>query len=151
MKISLRNFVLKMLYVRRHMLCQKFIKVTPISLHFIPLLIHYNVGSFLTELLTPLTHNEFVLKDYCDAAAKNCNIPAQLFDNGYIFVLFDVTSLLINVLLNRKVNIILDHVYNENLLNTNLKLRRLKKVIKDTCIKTVFVANKKLYQQTDGI
>ena len=78
------------------------------------------------------------------AAAKICNIPPQLFDN-------DVNSLFTNVPLNRIVNIILDCVYNENLVNTNLIKRTLKKLIKDACNKTVFTANEKLYQQTDGV
>ena len=78
------------------------------------------------------------------AAAKICNIPPQLFDN-------DVNSLFTNVPLNRIVNIILDCVYNENLVNTNLRKRTLKKLIEDTCSKTVFTANEKLYQQIDGV
>ena len=112
---------------------------------------YYDVGSFLTELLTPLTHKEFVLKDSFDAAAKICNIPPQLFDNGYILTSFGVTSLFKNVPLNRTVNIILDRVYNENLVNTNIRKRTLKKQIKDTCSKTVITTNKKLYQQIDGV
>ena len=74
---------------------------------------YYNVGSFLTELLTALTHCEFVLKDSFGAAGKIRNIPPQLFDNGYIFASFDGTSLFTKVLLNRAVNIILDCVFNE--------------------------------------
>ena len=62
------------------------------------------VGSFLTELLTLPTHNEFVLKDSFEAAVKIRDIPLQLFDNGYIFASFDVTSLFTNVPLNRTVN-----------------------------------------------
>ena len=91
------------------------------------------------------------MKDSFHAAAKFCNIPTQLFDNGYIFASFDVSSLFINVPLNRTVNIILDRVYNENLVKKNLRKRTLKKLIKDTCRKTVFTANKKLYQQIDGV
>ena len=85
------------------------------------------MGSFLTDLLNSLTHNEFVLKDSFDAAAKIDNVPPQLFDNGYIFASFDVTSLFTNVPLNRTVNIILDRVYNESLVNASLRMRTLKK------------------------
>ena len=109
------------------------------------------MGSFLTKLLPPLIHNKFVLKDFFDDAAKILNIPPQLFNNGYISASFDVTSLFTNVALHRTVNIILDRVHNENLVNTNLRKRILKKLIKDTCSKTVFMANKKLYHQIDGI
>ena len=61
---------------------------------------------------TPLTHNEFILKDSFDAAAKICNIPPQLSDNGCTFTSFGVTSLFTNVPLNGTVNIILDRVCN---------------------------------------
>ena len=40
--------------------------------------------------------------------------------------------------LNQTVSIMLDRVYNENLVNTNLRKRALKKLIKDACSKTVF-------------
>ena len=36
-------------------------------------------------------------------------------------------------------------------MNTNLRKRTFKKLIKDTCSKTVFTANKKLYQQVHGV
>ena len=90
--------------------------------HLPPLSCYHNVGSFLTELLNLLTHGEFTLKDSFDAAAKI-----------------------------RTVNIILDRVCNENFVNTILRKETLKKLIKDTCSKTVFMANKKLYQQIDDV
>ena len=67
------------------------------------------------------------------------------------FTSLDVTSLITNVPLNRKADFVLDCVYNENLVNKNLKKRTLKNVIKDTFSNTVFMANKKLYQQIYGI
>ena len=36
-------------------------------------------------------------------------------------------------------------------LNKNLRKRTLKKLIKESCSNTVFTANKKLYQQIDGV
>ena len=36
-------------------------------------------------------------------------------------------------------------------MNTNLKKRTLKKLIKESCSNTVFTGNKKLYQQIDGV
>ena len=60
-------------------------------------------------------------------------------------------SLFTNVPLQRTINIILDRVYNNKLIATQLKKRTLKKLIKNTCSKTVFSANNKLYQQIDGV
>lgn len=98
----------------------------------------YNVGSFLTELLTPLTHNEFATQDFFDTPAKVRNIPPQLIDDGYMFASFDVIILFTNMPLNKAVNIILDRAYYENIVNPNLRKRTLKKLIKGTCSKTVF-------------
>ena len=68
-----------------------------------------------------------------------------------MFASFDVIVLFTNVPLNRAVNIILDRAYHENLVNTNLRKRTLKMLIKGTYIKTVFTANKKFYLQISGV
>ena len=51
---------------------------------------YYNVGSYLTELLNPLTQNEFIIRDSFDAANKIKSILPEVFDDGYIFASFDV-------------------------------------------------------------
>ena len=60
-------------------------------------------------------------------------------------------SLFTDVLLQRAINIILDCAYNNKLIASQLKKRTLKKPTKDTCNKTVFTTNYKLYQQIDGV
>ena len=109
-----------------------------------------NVGSYLTELLNQLTQNEFIIRDSFDAANKIKSIPPEVFNDGYIFAPFDLEWLFMNVPLQRTINIILDHVYNDKFTATQLKKQTLKKLIKDTCSKTVFSSNNKLYQQIDG-
>ena len=52
---------------------------------------HYEVGKHLSNLLQPLTINEFTMKDSFDTASKIRDIPKELFTNGYVFVSFDVT------------------------------------------------------------
>ncbi|XP_066931457.1 uncharacterized protein [Clytia hemisphaerica] len=47
---------------------------------------HYSVGKYLTNLLNPLTVNDYTLKDSFDAAEKIKQIPKELFDDGYVFV-----------------------------------------------------------------
>ena len=106
---------------------------------------------YLTELLNPLTQNEFIIRDSFDAANKIKSILPKVFNDGYIFASFNVESLFTNVPLQRTINIILDRVYNNKLVATQLKKPTLKKLIKDTCSKIVFSANNKLYQQTDGV
>ena len=78
-------------------------------------------------------------------------IPKKLLENDYVFVSFDVTSLFNNVPLQRTIDIIVDQVYNKKLIKTNLTKKSLRKLIKDTCTKTVFSANNVLYEQLDGV
>ena len=47
--------------------------------------------------------------------------------------------------------LILDRVYNNKLIATQLKKQTLKKLIRNTSSKTVFSANNKLQQQIDGV
>ena len=58
---------------------------------------HYNVGKFLSNLLHPLTLNDYSLTDSFDAVRQINNIPKHLFQEGYQFVSFDVVSLFTNV------------------------------------------------------
>ena len=60
-------------------------------------------------------------------------------------------SLFTNVCLQRTFNIILDRIFNKKLNDTNLKKSRLRKLIFDTCTKTMFLCNNKLFEQTDGV
>ena len=100
---------------------------------------HYGVGKFITSLLNPLTVNQYSLKDSFDAAEKIKSIPDDLFEEGYRLVSFDVKSLFTNVPLNKTIKVILDRVYSQKLISTNLKKRTLKKLILDTCSKTAFM------------
>ena len=77
-------------------------------------------------MLQPLTINNYTLKDYFDAANKIKYISSEIFEEGYQFVSFDVESLLTNVLLNKTINIILDRIYRQKFLKTNLKVQSCK-------------------------
>jgi len=72
-------------------------------------------------------------------------------NDGYKFVSFDVVSLFTNVPLKRTLDIILNRVYKDKLIQTTLKKSTLKKLILDTCTKTAFLFNGKLYEQKDGV
>ena len=109
------------------------------------------MGKYISELLQPLTQNEFTLKDTFDAASRIKLIPSELFDQGYKFVSFDVESLFTNVPLQRTLEIIVDRIYNKKLIDTNLKKSTLRKLIRDTCTKTAFSCNNQLYEQIDGV
>ena len=112
---------------------------------------HSRVGKYLSNLLNLLTLNEYSLKDYFEATQRIHSIPTKLFVQGYRYVPFDVVSLFTNVSLKKTIEIILKRVYNDQLVQTKLKKRTLKKLILDACQKTHFSFNGKIYKQTDGV
>ena len=98
-----------------------------------------------------LTENEFTVKDSFDAANEIQAIPSELVDEGYRFVSFDVTSLFTNVPLNRTIKIILKRIIEDKVIHTTLRKRTMKKLIIDSCTKTAFSFNNKIYKQIDGV
>ena len=99
---------------------------------------HYGLGKYLSNLLNLLTLNEYSLKDSLEATQRIHSIPTKLFVQGYRYVPFDVVSLFTNVSLKKTIEIILKRVYNDQLVQTKLKKRTLKKLILDACQKTAF-------------
>ena len=77
------------------------------------------------------------------------SIPTKLFAQVYRYVLFDVVWLFTNVPLKKTIEIILKRFYNDQLVQTKLKKRTLKKLLLDACQKTGFSFNGKIYKQTD--
>ena len=113
---------------------------------------HYGVGKFLTRLLNPLTQNEYVLQDSFQAAERiRSEVTEELFEEGYVLVSLDVKSLFTNVPLQKTLDVILKRVYTEKKIQTNLTKRTLKKLVLDTCTKTAFLANGKIFEQVDGV
>ena len=108
---------------------------------------YYGISKFLSNLLNPLTENQYVVKDSFAAANKIREISKELFDHGYRFVSFDVESLFTSVPLSETINIILDRIYNKKLLKTNIKKRAMKKLLKDCCTKNAFSFNNTIYEQ----
>ena len=114
--------------------------------------VYSSVGKFMSKLLQPLTLNSFTVKDSFDAATRIRNIDNKLINSeGYKFVSFDVTSLFTNVPLDYTVDIILKRIFTNNLLSTTLNKSTLKKLILDSCRKTIFLYNGKYFKQIDGV
>ena len=66
-------------------------------------------------------------------------------------MLFHIQYLFTNVPLNETINIILDQIYQQKLLITNLKKRTMKKPLLDSCTKTAFSYDNVISQQCDGV
>ena len=58
---------------------------------------HYGVLKFLTCLFNPVTKNVYSVKDSFQAVDCIRSVPTELFDEGYRYFSFDVTSLFTNV------------------------------------------------------
>ena len=56
-----------------------------------------------------------------------------------------------SVPLNKIINIILHKIYIENLVKTNMRKSTLEKLIKDSCTKTAFSFDSKIYKQLDDV
>ena len=76
-------------------------------------------SEFLAKLLNPL------LKDSFEAVNKIHKISVKLFDQGYQYFSFDVTSLF-TVFLSKTINVILDRVYKDSIIDTKLEKSKLK-------------------------
>ena len=102
-------------------------------------------------MLQLLTINNYTLKGSFDTADNKIkSITSEIFEDGYQFVSFDIESLFTNVPLTKTINIILDRLYQQKLLKTNLKKRMMKKLLLDSCTKIAFSYNV-IYQQCDGV
>ena len=112
---------------------------------------YYGISKFLSNLLNPLTENQYVVRDSFSAANKIREIPKELFDEGYRFISFDVESLITSLSLNKTIKIILDRIYNKKLLNTIINKRTMKKLLKDCCTKNALTFNNVIYEQIAGV
>ena len=131
-------------------------KVFAIILKFRPIIDrtntpHYKTGQYLSSLLQPLTINNCTLKDSFDAANKIKSVASEKFEDESQFVSFDIESLFTSVPLRKIINVILDQIYRQKLLKTNLKKRTMKKLLLNSCTKTAFSYGNIIYQQCDGV
>ena len=97
------------------------------------------------------TDNDYNISDSFDAVDQIREVPSELFEQEHKWVSFNVESLFTNVLLNKTIKVILSRAYEEKLVETTLRKRTLKKLLKDCCQKTTFSFNSILYEQVDGV
>ena len=83
---------------------------------------HYLVWKYLTQLLYPLTNNEFSLKDSFEVVNRIQDIPSSFFVNGYQYVPFDVEVLFTNAYIKKTIDIILTRIYNDDTISTISKI-----------------------------
>ena len=57
---------------------------------------HYGIGKYLSSLLNQFTINKYSIEDSFETAKRIKAIPPKLFNEGYKFISFDVTSLILS-------------------------------------------------------
>ena len=105
----------------------------------------------MSEIFQAVTVNDYKIEDSFVVVNRKINIPQKLFNEGYRFVSFNVKSLFTNVPLQRSINVISKRIYDDKLINADIKKNTKRKLIKDTCKKTAFSFDSIIYEQIDGV
>ena len=64
---------------------------------------------------------------------------------------FDVQSLFTNAPQQKSINVILKRIYDDKLIHNYIKKNAMRKLVKDTCIKTAFSFDNIIYERIDGV
>ena len=108
----------------------------------------YELSRYLATLLSPLAVSEYTISNSKDFIGK---IKSQKIEQNYSMVSFDVTALFTNVPLDFTINLILDKIYKEKIIKTNLARKDLEKLL-NLCTKEMhFSFNNQIYKQINGV
>lgn len=106
-----------------------------------------NLGKFLANLFNQFSTNDFTCKDSFTQALE---LNDLIIPNNCIMASIDIVSLFTNVPLTYTRDVILDLIYNEKLISTNIKRADMCKLIDLACTCN-FSFNGVIYQQIDGV
>jgi hypothetical protein len=108
---------------------------------------NYSLSKFLVSLLSPLSQNEFTIKDTFCFVNEITNLPNM----GYTMASFDVVSLFTNIPIDETIEIILNKIFTNGVTDYFGFDKNLLKKCLNLCTKdNVFIFNENLYNQKDG-
>ena len=108
----------------------------------------YQLSKYLAHILGPLTSSEYTVESTKDFVRR---VNGKVVEKGFKMVSFDVSSLFTNVPLDFTIELILDKVYNDQLVNTKLQREELRELL-NLCTKEMhFSFNGQIFQQVDGV
>ena len=108
----------------------------------------HKIARYLSKLLAPLAKSQYTVENSKQFVEK---IKNKKIRGGFEMISFDVKSLFTNVPLDITIDIILKKVYDERLINTNIKREDMKSLLL-MCTKSVpFTFNDDMYIQTKGV
>ena len=106
------------------------------------------MSKYLASLLSPLSESEYTVKNSKSFAQK---VKLDKIPSNYKIVSFDVKSLFSNVPLDQTISIILNRIYNNREINTDISRSEMKELLY-LCTKNVhFSFHNNIYIQNDGV
>ena len=86
----------------------------------------YHLSKYLAQLLSPLSESEYTIKSTKHFVEK---IKIEHIPNDYLLVSFDVKLLFTNVPLDETITIILNRIYAENEISTDITKSEMKELL----------------------
>ena len=106
----------------------------------------YKIAKFLLDFTSPITKNEYTLKDSFEFVSM---IDKQ--DHNSFMCSFDIDSLFTNVLLEETIEIVIKNVFGRKRKINGLSKSDFRDLLKLTTMGTVFRFNGNCYKQLDGV
>ena len=109
---------------------------------------NYNCAKFLVPILTPLTTNEFTVKNSIEFAKE---LNSFKFNDSLFLASFDVKSLFTNIPLAETIDICVKECDRLNLVPYNLTSKQFKSLLELAVKESIFIFDDQLYLQLDGV
>ena len=106
----------------------------------------YLLAKYLNPILSPLTTNEFTVKNYFDFAEEVVN-----YDHNLYMACLDVESLFTNIPLEETIKNCVNGLFSNNFYSGKLSRKELYDLLKITTTESSFIFVNKLYKQIDGV
>ena len=98
---------------------------------------NYNLAKFFVPILTPITQNEFTIKNSSQFVSE---LLQTKFNKSVFMAIFDVQSLFTNIPLDETMHICVDLAYQENLIPNNLSNNEFKTLLELAVKKSVVIS-----------
>lgn len=109
----------------------------------------YSISKYLVPFLSPITINDFTIKDSFSFAKDIVNFQNC---NDYVMTSFDIKSLFTNIPLDETIKIACNLLYdNDQFVTPPMSKIDFKKLLEMATKEILFIFNDKLYSQIDGV
>ena len=106
----------------------------------------YKLSKFFAPLLTPLTLNEYTIKDSFSFAEELLN-----YDSNLVMASFDVESLFINIPLQETIDLCLEILFNDKPNIDDFIITNFHELLTVTMSESLFLFDGEYYKQIDGV